>query len=91
MGSPSIKFGESELILYHLDSDTWIGLETVGRSARRRWGTFASGPSPVFVHHHPPQNTTLTINTNYSIALSATLTKELDTAVRTLALAMRWK
>ncbi len=88
MGSPSIKFGESELLLYHFGSNTWIGLETMGRSARRRIGTVTSGPSSVFVYHQPPQNTTLIINRNYGIALSATLSKKIDTAMRTLAHAM---
>ena len=88
MGTPSIKFGESEALLYHLSSDTWIGQETVGRSARRRRGTFASGPPLVFIHHSPPQNTALAINRNYGIALSASLARQIDTNVKNLANAM---
>ena len=88
MGNPVIKFGESEMILYHFGTDTWIGQEMVGRSARRRRGTFASGPSQAFVHHQPPQNTAMAVNRNYGIALSASLAKEIDISVKNLARAM---
>ncbi len=83
-----IKFGESEVLLFHLSSETWVGQETVGRSTRRRRGTFVSGPPLAYVHHCPPQNTGLAINRNFEIALSAYLAWEIETSVKSLANAM---
>ena len=89
MGKPTIKFGESEMLLFHFSSGTWIGQEMVGRSMRHRRGMISSGPSSVFVHHQPPQNTSLAINTKYEIALSAVIAKEMDLNIKELAAAMK--
>ena len=88
MGKPKIKFGESEVLLYHINSDKWVGQEIVERSLKRRPGVLHSSPIALSLHDQPPENTTFTLALNYSIALSSKLCSEIETCMKGLAAAM---
>ena len=87
MGAPTIKFGDSEVFLLHIDSRKWVGIEMMSLPLRKlRTGT--AGPPTAVVFNQLPSNNEIVLNKSFHIALSATLCNQLETILKALATSM---
>lgn len=87
MGNPTIKFGDSEVYLYHISSKRWIGMEIMGHSLRRL-RTGSSGPPRAVPYNQVPQNSALSLSRGIHIGLSAYVCYNIEHVMKVLADAM---